>query len=88
MRNVKEIEKAFREARIENEKLLMDGKIRYCDYAEIMLGFDYSFSAKLKAGWSKDEQIQFVNEHFENLQKDNEKIRKTMINQIENAEVI
>lgn len=48
----------------------------------------YSFSAKLKAGWSKDEQIQFVNEHFENLQKDNEKIRKTMINQIENAEVI
>ncbi len=50
--------------------------------------YDSSFSAKLKAGWSKDEQIQFVNEHFENLQKDNEKIRKTMINQIENAEVI
>ncbi len=37
---VKEIEKAFREARIENEKLLMDRKIRYCDYAEIMLGFE------------------------------------------------
>ena len=34
------VRKAFHESRIENEKLLMDGKIRYCDYAEIMLGFE------------------------------------------------
>ncbi len=40
MNNVKEIEKAFHEARIINEQLLMKGQIRYCDYAEIMLGFE------------------------------------------------
>ncbi len=40
MENRQEVIKAFREARIDNEKLLMEGKIRYCDYAEIMLGFE------------------------------------------------
>ncbi len=40
MENKQEVIKAFRAARIDNEKLLMEGKIRYCDYAEIMLGFE------------------------------------------------
>ncbi len=40
MENKQEVIKALRAARIDNEKLLMEGKIRYCDYAEIMLGFE------------------------------------------------
>ncbi len=40
MKNVKEIIKAFHKARIENEQLLMKGQIRYCEYAEIMIGFE------------------------------------------------
>ncbi len=47
-----------------------------------------SFSTKIKAGWSKDDHLQFVNEHFYYVHREIEKIRKTMINQIENAEVI
>ncbi len=34
------ISKAFHETRVEGEQLLMEGKIRYCDYAEMMIGFE------------------------------------------------
>ncbi len=37
---------------------------------------------------NKDEQLQYVNELFENVQKDIEKIRKNIVNRIENAEVV
>ncbi len=40
MSSVDEVEKAFHKARIENEQLLLNGQIRYCDYVEIMLGFE------------------------------------------------
>ncbi len=40
MSSVDEVEKAFHKARIENEQLLLEDKIRYCDYAEIMTSFE------------------------------------------------
>lgn len=42
--SVKDIQKAFREARVEGERLLSEGKITFESYAFTMLGFE----AKLK----------------------------------------
>ncbi len=40
MNNVKEIEKAFREARTVGEQLLAKGELRWTDFSEMMVGLE------------------------------------------------
>ncbi len=46
MESIKEIEKAFREARITGEKLLSAGKITWEQFAFTMLGYEAQLKAK------------------------------------------
>lgn len=46
MENVKQIQKAFREARIAGEKLLEQGKITWEQFSFTMLGFESQLKSK------------------------------------------